>query len=259
MIPRLFIDEPLVTASAVALSKAQAHYLKAVLRRELGAELRLFNGRDGEFQGEIISLEKQGGAVQIIAQTRRIEGESDLALAFAPVKRGALEMIVQKATEMGVTRIEPVNTVRTNVTRLNLERLSAIALEAAEQSERLTLPPIMPMESLDKFLQEFPPTRCLIYCDEAGDDPDLPWGGPDGRAAPILEMLRGVGTSAITVLIGPEGGFTAEERVAIRALNSAIPVNLGPRILRADTAAIAALTMVQAVCGDWHRGALEKK
>ena len=255
MIPRLHIDAPLSAKASIALSREQAHYLKAVLRRNIGDEISVFNARDGEFCAEIKDLSKKGGIAQASEQTRESEETFDLALAFSPVKRNALEMIIQKATELGVGEFQPVQTAHTNSMKLNSERLAAIALEAAEQCERLSVPTITPVIKLEAFLEDLPTDRALVFCDEAGDEPDARWGGRGGRAPALLDALRdhAKALDQVTVLIGPEGGFTPAERRAIRAHDRAIAVTLGPRILRADTAAIAALTLIQAACGDWRK------
>ena len=255
MIPRLYIDAPLAEGDGVALTAEQAHYLKNVLRRTPGAPLRLFNGRDGEFAAEFAALGKKGAAAAVRAKTREQEDEPDLALVFAPVKRPALETIVQKATEIGVRRLIPVLTERTVAQKLNLDRLRAIAVEAAEQCGRLTVPSVGEPVKLGKALETWPAGAKLLFCDEAGDDEAEEWGGREGRAAPLLEALKTVESAANAwgVLIGPEGGFSASERSHLRALDWVVPATLGPRILRADTAALAALILWQAVLGDWRR------
>ncbi|MEM8935474.1 MAG: RsmE family RNA methyltransferase [Pseudomonadota bacterium] len=177
-------------------------------------------------------------------------------LFFAPVKRTPLETIIQKATELGVSKFSPVLTERCVVSKINSERLAAIALEAAEQCGRLSIPSVdEPMPFADLFA-DWPAGRRLMYCDEAGDDPNAEWGGGEGRAAPALEALSASNSNANEwgILIGPEGGFSPAERDALRARKSVLPVTLGPRILRADTATIAALALFQAVQGDWRGG-----
>ena len=255
MIPRLYVDAPLPGDAVLPLTQAQAHYLGNVLRRSVGDELRLFNGRDGEFGAEIVELKKRGGLAAAKEQTRKQNAEADLALYFAPVKRGALEHIVQKATEIGATQLIPVITDRTVAPKLNLERLQAIATEAAEQCGRLSNPTVDEPIKLVRLIRDWPRARNLIFCDEAGDDETAEWGGQDGRAAPALEALKAFDRKADSwaVLTGPEGGFTLAERSLLRNAEFVTPVTLGPRILRADTAALAALVLVQAACGDWQR------
>lgn len=255
MTPRLYIDAPLQAGAAAPLTPEQAHYLKNVLRREVGASVLLFNGRDGEFAGEIAELKKKGGFVALKGQTRAQEDGPDLELMFAPVKRGPLEVIIQKATEIGVAALAPVLTERTTAPKLNTDRAQAIAIEAAEQCGRLDAPTVLAARKLDASLADIAPARTLIFCDEAGDDPEAAWGGPQGRAMPMLEALKGRSSfpDGATILTGPEGGFSPAEREVLRGRANVMPVTLGPRILRADTAAIAALVLWQAACGDWRR------
>lgn len=254
MIPRLYIDAPLETGAAAPLDGPQAHYLKNVLRRSAGDEVRLFNGRDGEFAAEIAELRKKGGVAAVRERTRVQETEPDLTLCFAPVKRGPLETIIQKATEIGVAHLCPVITERTVAPKMNVERLQAIATEAAEQSGRLTVPSVNEPMKFAHMLAEWPEGRRLLFCDEAGDDETQEWGGREGRARPVLEALKDTDSKAgcWAVLTGPEGGFTPEERNILRAKSFVTAATLGPRILRADTAAIAALTLWQAALGDWR-------
>lgn len=252
-IPRLYLDAPLAGGASAPLSGPQAHYLKNVLRRGEGDAVRVFNGRDGEFEAAIEGLGKKGGAVKLGANLRAPEPEPDLWLLFAPVKRDAIDLIAQKATELGAARLQPVVTERTIAARANEERLQAIAIEAAEQCGRLAPPAIVPLQKLSKVLDGWPKERRLIYCDEAGDDPSLEWGGREGRAKPMLDALTGAETGPWAILIGPEGGFTGEERARLRALAFVTPVTLGPRILRADTAVFAALALWQGALGDFRR------
>jgi len=253
--PRLYITADLKTGAAAPLSQTQAHYLKNVLRRGEGDEVCLFNGRDGEFAGEIVALKKKAGLAAVKAQTRMPETGPDLTLCFAPVKRGPLEMIIQKATEIGVATFLPVITERTTAPKINRERLEAIAIEATEQCGRLDVPAVAAPVKLAHMLDNWPTEQQLAFCDEAGDDEDAEWGGRDGRAAPALEALKTPDSKAHkgAVLIGPEGGFSFAERKRIRAMAFVTPITLGPRILRADTAAIAALVLWQAALGDWRR------
>lgn len=251
--PRLYIDAPLSGAAAAPLSAEQAHYLRNVLRRAEGEGITVFNCRDGEFAATIAALGKKGGAVSVGVRRRTPETEPDLWLLVAPVKRGPLEIIVQKATELGAARILPALTERSNAQRVNEERLGAIALEAAEQCGRLTVPFVAPARPLAALLDTWPAGRRLLFCDEAGEEPGVEWGGPKGRAAPLLEALASERAGPWAILIGPEGGFTPDERAQLRARPFVLPVTLGPRILRADTAAIAALALWQAALGDLKR------
>ncbi len=255
MIPRLYIDGPLHAGLPAPLTGDQVHYLKNVLRRQEGDEVRLFNGKDGEFAARIAELKKKTGAVQVGEKTREQEDEPDLVLYFAPVKRGALEIIVQKAVEVGAARLMPVITERTVAPKLNIDRLQAIATEAAEQCGRLTVPSVGEPMKFAALLEDWPDGRRLLFCDEAGDDEAEEWGGREGRAAPVLEALK-TGDSkspAWGVITGPEGGFSPGERHDLRAKSYVTAATLGPRILRADTAAIAALVLWQAALGDWRR------
>ena len=258
MTPRLYIDGPLQEGLPAPLTAEQAHYLKNVLRRAEGDGLRLFNGRDGEFAATIVELKKKGGAAAIGERTRAQANEPELTLCFAPVKRGPLEFIVQKAVELGVSRLAPVITERTNAPKLNIARLQAIAIEAAEQCGRMTIPSVDEPIRLDAMIADWPDvwsrTGRLLFCDEAGDDETAQWGGAAGRAAPLLGALSQADsqTDSWSILTGPEGGFTADERRLLRAQSFVTAATLGPRILRADTAAIAALALWQAACGDWR-------
>lgn len=255
MIPRLYIDVALEPDNGIILSVSQIHYLKNVLRLETGATILLFNGRDGEFAADLVEMKKRGGRAKVTAKTRDLTTEPDLQLAFAPVKRGPLEVIVQKAVEIGVSQLTPVITERTNAPKVNVDRLRTIAIEAAEQCGRLTIPHVDEPIKLDRLLTTWPEKRRLMFCDEAGDDENQTWGGREGRAQPALDALKASDRKAQpwAVLTGPEGGFSNQERGALRDNAFVIPVTLGPRILRADTAAIAALTLWQAALGDWNQ------
>lgn len=250
---RLYVPEPLAAAVAVAPSREQSRYLLSVMRLQPGAALLLFNGRDGEWRAVVELAGKRDCVLRVETQTRPLSVPPDLELAVALVKRGPLETIVEKATELGVRRIHLLLTRRTNADHARMERLEAIAMEAAEQTGRVELPELCAPVKLDAWLAGRPAGRRLMFCDEAGDDPQAEWGGEAGRARPALAALP-QGEAAWTILIGPEGGFAPEERSQLRALADVTPVTLGPRILRADTAAIAALTLWQAALGDW-RGA----
>jgi 16S rRNA (uracil1498-N3)-methyltransferase len=246
---RLFVTAPLATGLAVPLDADQAHYLRAVLRLGPGGLLSLFNGTQGEWRGRIVELGKNKGLVALEAQTRPQGAERDLWLAFAPVKRARIDYIAEKATELGATRLMPVLTRRTNVARVNVDRLQANAREAAEQTERLTVPTVEAPQTLERFLDGFPTGRRLMLCDETGQAPS------------IATMLSDPAAAAAdwAILIGPEGGFAPEELDALRKLTFVTAVGLGPRVLRADTAALASLAVFQALAGDWiqaRRGAL---
>ena len=248
---RLFVSDPLSAGAAVRPSPEQSRYLLSVMRLQIGAELLLFNGRDGEWRAVVEVAGKRDCILRADVQTRPQAASPDLELVVALVKRGPLETIIEKATELGVRRIRLVTTRRTNADHAKVERLSAIATEAAEQTGRLDVPEVTPPVKLDALLAGWDGARRLMFCDEAGDDPSFEWGGAGGRARPVLEALRDVGGESWAVLIGPEGGFAPEERAALRGRDFVTPVTLGPRILRADTAAISALALWQAARGDW--------
>jgi 16S rRNA (uracil1498-N3)-methyltransferase len=250
---RLFVPAPLREGGFVELSPDQARYLLAVMRLAAGDWLLLFNGRDGEWRTRIAEAGKRGGRLQLEARTRVQASPPDLDLIVALVKRARLEIIVEKAAELGVRRVRLVLTRRTNADHTNVARLQAIATEAAEQTGRLEVPEVVAPERLDRMLDAWDPARRLMFCDEAGDDPEAEWGGASGRARPALQALSEAPTEAPwAVLIGPEGGFDPAERARLRGLPFVTAVTLGPRILRADTAAISALTLWQAALGDWR-------
>jgi 16S rRNA (uracil1498-N3)-methyltransferase len=253
MTPRLHIDAPLSEGSTIALSEDQAHYLRGVMRLEAGDAIFVFNGRDGEFEARFAPAGKRSAAAHLGARVRAPAAEPDLWLIFAAVKRAALETIVQKAVELGAARLVPILTMRTHRERVNDARLNAIAIEAAEQCGRLSPPAIAPALTLDMLLESWPAERSLYFCDEAGDDPVADWGGREGRARPMLDVLTEAKPGPAALLIGPEGGFAPEERARLRIRDFVTPVTLGPRILRADTAAIVALALWQAAHGDLKR------
>jgi 16S rRNA (uracil1498-N3)-methyltransferase len=238
---RLYVDQDLASGRAVQLAREQVHYLRTVLRAEIGAELALFNGRDGEWRGRIETVAKAACMVRLGERMRPQAPEPDLWLLFAPVKRTRIDFIVEKATELGVSALKPVFTRYTQMTRVNTERLRAVAVEAAEQSERLSIPAIVEPEPLADAIQAWPRPRHLLICDERGGAPAI---GEALAHAPAMAAI----------LIGPEGGFADGELDDLAKLDFVSRVGLGPRILRADTAAVAALSVWQALAGDW-RGA----
>jgi 16S rRNA (uracil1498-N3)-methyltransferase len=238
---RLFVTAPLTAGAAVQLDSDQVHYLRGVLRLGPGDGLALFDGCSGEWRAVIETLGKHAGIARLERQTRPQGPAPELRLLFAPIKRTRIDLIVEKATELGAARLQPVITRRTNVARVNTDRLRAVAREAAEQTERLSLPEIDEPQRLDQALAAFPPDRILILCDESGTAP------------PIARVLA-EGPAPLGVLIGPEGGFAPDELDGLRKLPFVTAVGLGPRILRADTAALAALAVIQALIGDWTGG-----
>jgi 16S rRNA (uracil1498-N3)-methyltransferase len=249
---RLFVAQPLTEGLSVQPSPEQSRYLIAVMRQAVGDEILLFNGVDGEWRARLAEVGKRACRLELMAQARPQIAGPDLELIVALVKKGRLETIVEKAVELGARRVRPVMTRRTNADHIKVSRLQAIATEAAEQTGRLDVPPIEEPQTLQRVLDGWEAGRRLMFCDEAGDDPAAQWGGAGGRARPALEALGDQPRGPWAVLIGPEGGFSPEERERLRGLDFVTPVTLGPRILRADTAAISALTLWQAVLGDWR-------
>ena len=252
--PRLFVDSVLEAEGGVSLSEDQARYLGQVLRKKPGDVVRVFNGRDGEYSAHIADFTKRGGELVCQVQTRAQATSPDIQLLFAPLKRQRTDLIVEKATELGAARIQPVFTARTNSDHVRTDRLRAIAIEAAEQTERLDVPVIEEPAPLASLLFRWPENRRIIFADESGDDDSRAWGGDAGRAPPIAAALQPYASQNTqwAILIGPEGGFTPEERAHLRTLPCVTPVSLGPRILRAESAAIAALTIWQSILGDWR-------
>ncbi len=250
---RLHVPDDLTPGARLRLSPEQARYISVVMRLQPGDAVDLFNGRDGEWRAVLAEAGRRETVLAVDGQVRVQETGPDLDLLIALVKRARLETIVEKAAELGCRRVRPVLTRRTNADHTRVDRLQAIAAEASEQTGRLDVPHVAEPRRLEKLLSDWEPGRRLLYCDEAGDDPVAAWGGASGRAASALDALQGAEPGPWAVLIGPEGGFAPEERAAIRALPFATPVTLGPRVLRADTAAISALTLWQAALGDWRR------
>jgi 16S rRNA (uracil1498-N3)-methyltransferase len=238
--PRLFLDADLGDGATVPLAREQANYLLNVLRLGNGDGVLVFNGRDGEWLAGIEVSGKRSASLVLERQTRAQSGGPDLHYLFAPLKRSRLDYMVQKATEMGVARLQPVLTRHTVAERVNGERMRANVIEAAEQCGILRVPDVATPERLDKVLTSWDAGRRLIFCDEAAPIAD-----------PIT-ALRDISPGPLAVLIGPEGGFAAEEREALITLPFVTRIAMGPRIMRADTAAVAALTLVNAVLGDWR-------
>ena len=237
---RLFVPAPLGLGGRVEPDEGQAHYLLHVMRAREGARVLVFNGADGEWQARIVEVTRRACVLICESQTRAQADVPDLWLAFAPIKRTPSDYVAQKATELGVRVLQPVITRRTIARRVNVERMRANAIEAAEQSGRLSVPEAREAIGLDALLKAWPGERRLLFCDEAGE------------AMPIAQALQEAkGPKAWGVLTGPEGGFDPEERRLIRSREFVLPVTLGPRIMRADTAGLAALAIWQAVLGDW--------
>ncbi|MGE0109233.1 MAG: 16S rRNA (uracil(1498)-N(3))-methyltransferase [Bdellovibrionales bacterium] len=248
--PRLYVDTPLQEGSDVILTAEQSHYLLQVMRRQQDDPVRLFNGLDGEWLariGEIPRSKKKGITLKITKNYRIQAPEPALTLFAAPIKRAHFEFLVQKATELGVKAIQPILTTHTQIKDINPTRLSMIAIEAAEQSERLSIPVIRDTLPLKKVISDWNPTIRPLLCAEFGQ------ASPIGDALIKLSHQESVPTGIFT---GPEGGFTQEEMELFQTLPDIMPLRLGPRILRADTAAIAAVTCWQALCGDWRKNEL---
>ena len=235
-LPRLFVRSPLMDGVRVDLNAGQANYLGNVMRLGEGAELLVFDGSSGEWLGRIEDAGKKRMTLSVERKTREAETIPDVWLAFAPVKRAQTDWLVEKTTELGAARLIPVMTQRTVAERVKLERLEAIAIEAAEQCGRTVLPVIAEPVPLARLLAERDPARTLYFADERGG----------GRAADIFTEGPAI------ILTGPEGGFTDQERIAVRAAENAVPISLGPRILRAETAALTALAAWMAAVGDWR-------
>ena len=241
---RLYVDDTLAAARTLGLDHGQSHFLRSVLRLGTGARLAVFNGRDGEWLAEIEGLGKGWCSLQVLEQRRAPQPEPDLWLVFAPIKRARIDFIAEKATELGCSVLQPVMTRFTAVSRVNEERLAANAREAAEQCERLTVPAVRETVGFAQLLDAWPAERRLIVCAE--------WG----EARPIAEALQAFrqenpqDSGPWAVMTGPEGGFAESDLDALRKLPFVTPVGLGPRILRADTAALAAIACWQAIVGD---------
>jgi 16S rRNA (uracil1498-N3)-methyltransferase len=241
--PRLYVDGPLAGAREVALDRDQANYLLNVLRLKRGDVLLLFNGRDGEWQAHLAGAGKKALIAELDARTREQPHAPDLHFLFAPLKHARLDYLVQKAVEMGASRLQPVITRHTQVARVNLERMRANVIEAAQQCGILNLPEVAAPVAFDGMVENIEAGRLLVFCDERAEVQD-----------PVAALAAVRGGRPLAVLIGPEGGFAEEERAALLKRPNVARIALGPRILRADTAAVAALALVQAVLGDWRQG-----
>ncbi|WP_420396745.1 16S rRNA (uracil(1498)-N(3))-methyltransferase [Nioella sp.] len=235
---RLFVEHPLGQGQTVPLSREQAHYLFGVMRLGVGAEVALFNGHDGEWTAEVVEAGKRGGVLDCRDQAAPQMLPPDLWLIFAPIKKARTDFIVEKAAEMGAARIMPVQTGFTNSERIRQDRLQAHAVEAAEQCGGTYVPPVEDLQKLDRLLANWPEDRQLIFCDES----------LVGARAALEAAPKG---DKWAILIGPEGGFSDAERARLTAHPATTAISLGPRILRADTAAVAALTLFQSTRGDW--------
>ena len=239
--PRLHVDGPLAPGAELALDRDRANYLFNVLRLGQGDAVLVFNGRDGEWRATVAIAGKRGGALRVDTRTREQPAPNDLQLMFAPLKHARLDYVVQKAVEMGAARLVPILTRHTQVARINLERMRANVVEAAEQCGVLTLAEVAEPVPFARMLETLAPARLVVFCDE------------DAEVADPLAALRGAPDHAgVALVIGPEGGFSQDERTALLKRDKVVRLSLGPRILRADTAAVAAMALVQAVLGDWR-------
>ena len=236
-VPRVFVEADLREGAPIALPQPLVHRLVTVMRRKAGDEVLLFNGRDGEWRATLAHVSRKSAAVTLDAQIRPQPRPAGITLAFAPLKHARLDYLAQKAAELGVSRVVPVLTEHTQVHRVNTGRLRANVIEGAEQCGVLWIADIADPVPLAAFLDTADET--IVFCDEAA---------PIADAVAVLSGLA----PPLTVLIGPEGGFSAPERDRLRAMDQAVAISLGPRVMRADTAAVAALALVQAVCGDWR-------
>jgi 16S rRNA (uracil1498-N3)-methyltransferase len=280
--PRLYVDAPLATGAIIDLDRSQTNYLLAVLRLKPGDTVLLFNGRDGEWRASLVASGKRGSALNVAEQTRPQTAPGDLHYLFAPLKHARLDYMVQKAVELGASRLQPVMTRHAQAARVNLERMRANAIEAAEQCGILTLPEIAAPIDFGRMASAFERQRLVIFCDEDAEGDPIgtlarfqaewtpvsrpesaplldPGARPDAKPvstfagrAPVTRERHAGAPPPLAVLIGPEGGFADDERAALLRLPNVVRLALGPRILRADTAAVAALALVQAVLGDWR-------
>jgi 16S rRNA (uracil1498-N3)-methyltransferase len=239
---RLYLRLPLRAGGRIEVTREQANYLLNVMRMETGGEILVFNGQDGEWLARIAEAGRRACVLEFVEQVRPQQPSADLHYLFAPLKMARLDYMVQKAVELGVAHLRPVVTRHTQVGRVNLERMESNAIEAAEQCGILAIPKIHEPVDLKALLDVWPgaePQRRIVFCDE------------NETASNPLEILKALPKGPAAVLIGPEGGFSEEERLVLRSKPFVTPLPLGPRILRADTAAVAALTLVQATLGDW--------
>ncbi len=236
---RLFVANDLSAGTEIALNAEQAHYILHVLRLPIGGQILVFDGKNGEWRAEIVKAKKASCSVKLAGKVRDQTAAPDLHYAFAPLKQARLDYMIQKAAEMGASVLQPVITAHTAVSRLNLDRMRSNAIEAAEQCGILSVPSIDPPLKLESLLKACETSRAIVFCDERACN-----------ASPLdaIGRLKGRG---ITALVGPEGGFSEGEREVLLSKDFVCPVSLGPRIMRADTAAVAILALIGAVLGDW--------
>jgi 16S rRNA (uracil1498-N3)-methyltransferase len=246
--PRLYVEAPLAAGATLPLDRAQTSYLLNVLRRKTGDPVLVFNGREGEWRARVDAISRKDASLAVVEQTRPQAGAGDLHYLFAPLKQARLDYLVQKAVELGASRLVPVLTRHGQVARVNLDRIRANVVEAAEQCGILSLAEVATPIALARLLADWVPERLMVFCDEEA---------PVHDPVAVLEEARdttpaALGPMPISVLVGPEGGFAEDERAAILKLPNLVRLSLGPRILRADTAAVAVLALVQATLGDWR-------
>ena len=254
---RLYVTAPLFAGAEVILDKEQAHYLGTVMRKSVGTKLAVFNGKDGCYVAEVTEISRKSAQLTILSLQETQWASPDIWLLFAPVKKARLDFMAQKATELGASVIWPVRTDFTQVKAVKDDRLLANAIEAAEQTERLDIPDIRTYTDLSDILASWPDDRALIFCDERLaeshriDDHDNTPSEKSDHFSDALRNLSQINSEKAAILIGPEGGFSMTEKQMIDDMPQSCGISLGPRILRADTAAIAALSLYQVVCGDW--------
>lgn len=236
---RLFVEGTLGDGQGIVVTKEQANYLFNVMRLKIGDNVLLFNGRDGEWQAEVVEAGKRAGKLACRVQTAPLKMPPDVWLLFAPIKKARSVFIVEKATELGAARIMPVVTDFTNMDRIQIDRLRAYAMEATEQCGGTFIPEVTDLQKLSDLLDDWPKDRRIMFCDEGLD------------ALPVAQALAGQAGGKWAIMIGPEGGFSPDEGERLRGMDQVTSVTLGPRILRADTAAVAALTAWQSALGDW--------
>ena len=236
---RLYVEESLNQGVSIRVHDGKVNYIANVMRRKIADEVVLFNGKDGEWLSQIGHISKKEIGLNVIKKLKDQKPEPDVWLVFAPIKVGRIDYMIEKAVELGVASLHPVITERTIVTRVNIDRLQAHAVEAAEQCERLNVPKVNTEEKLHKLIEKWPSDRAIIFCDETG------------RGRPIVELLPEIKENKYAIFIGPEGGFTENEFKLLLKMKNVYPLHLGPRVMRADTAAISALACFQALKGDW--------
>jgi len=241
---RIFVDAPFATGGELMLGRAQAHYLGNVMRFKSGDTLAIFNGRDGEWRAAIAEMRRETCTLVAETETQPQQAVTGPVLLFAPLKPTRSAMLIEKGCELGVSEFWPIFTQHSQSRRIKLDRYRAHAVEAAEQCGRMDVPPVRPLASLETLLGAWPSARRLLFCDEVG--------GP-----PAHDVLLAAPPALWAILVGPEGGFSLQERTRIRSCSFCVPVSLGPRILRAETAAVAVLSLWQATVGDLWAGSCD--